>query len=329
MRTLFITDSDITGASFRYRVHQYIGMLEAEGFACEVVRARAMPMRRLRRLREYDVVFVQKKLFSVPWILAASRCARRIIFDFDDTIWTCPRRDWSLPTRIKVRQRLRAMFSKSSCVTVGNGYLADYARKHNPNVVVIPTCLDTDYYRPAPRRREPEQVRIGWIGSKPNLVYLERLEPVFRRLSADTGISLAVISNQEYRSPNLPTQFIPWTLDGELAALHELDMGLMPLPDDDWTRGKCGFKTILYMACGIPSVSSRVGLNNEFVLDGQNGFLAGDEEEWVDKISLLAQDPELRRRIGQEGRRTAEEKYSLKVGGNLLANALRGVCSSK
>ncbi|HUV03776.1 MAG TPA: glycosyltransferase family 4 protein [Armatimonadota bacterium] len=329
MRILFITDSDITGASFRYRVHQYIGILEAEALACEVVRARAMPIRSLRRLREYDVVFVQKKLFSVPWILAASRCARRMIFDFDDAIWTCPKHDWSLPTRMKVRQRLRTMLSKSSCVTVGNGYLADYARKYNSNVVVIPTCLDTRYYRPAPRPRQSEQVRIGWMGSKPNLVYLEHLEPVFRRLSADAGVSLVVISNHEYRSRKLPTQFIPWTLDGELAALHGLDIGLMPLPDDDWTRGKCGFKTILYMACGIPSVSSRVGFNNELVLDGHNGFLAGDEQEWVDKISLLAHDPELRRRIGQEGRRTAEEKYSLEVGAALLVNTLRGVCSSR
>ena len=314
------------GASFRHRVHQYIKAMEADGIRCTVAHIRDIPLHKTRQLRDYDVAFVQKRLFPVPWILAASAFARKLIFDFDDAIWTSPKMNWSVPTKIQMRLRLRTILSRASCVTVGNSYLAEYAGKYNRNVKVIPTCVDTDYYRPGPSR-EGEKLRIGWIGSRPNLIYLEHLEPVFQRLSANGGISLVVICDREYRSPNLPTEFIPWSLEGELQALQGLDIGVMPLADDEWTRGKCGFKTIQYMTCGIPSVSSRVGFNKDLVADGVNGFLAGDEDEWVEKLMLLARNDRLRRTMGSAGRRTAEEQYSLEVGSAALIRIIRSVGS--
>lgn len=325
MHVLFITGSDMRGASFRHRVHQYIKALEADGIRCTVAHIRDIPLHKTRQLRDYDVAFVQKRLFPVPWILAASVFARKLIFDFDDAIWTSPKMNWSVPTKVQMRLRLRTILSRASCVTVGNSYLAEYAGKYNRNMRVIPTCVDTDYYRPGPSR-EGETLRIGWIGSRPNLIYLEHLEAVFQRLSANGSISLVVICDREYRSPDLPTEFIPWSLEGELPALQGLDIGVMPLADDEWTRGKCGFKTIQYMACGIPSISSRVGMNKEIVQDGKNGFLAGNDDEWVEKLSLLIGDAGLRKRMGQAGRRTVEDKYGVGVGATLLADAIRSTC---
>lgn len=321
MRILFLTDSSIRGASFRYRIYQYIGILESEGIECAVAHPREAPFHRIGRLRDYGIVFVQKKLLPIPWVLSAGLVAKNLFFDFDDAIWTCPNLNWSSVTRAKVRLRLRTILSKSSRVIAGNTYLGEYAKRHNRNVTIIPTCVDTDYYRPAACRRDGK-LRIGWIGSKPNLIYLERLEPVFKRLSPDET-SLTVVCNRKYESPNLPTEFVPWSLEGELAALQKMDIGIMPLTDDEWTRGKCGFKTIQYMACGIPSISSPVGVNNEIVTNGQNGFLANDDDQWVEKLSLLIHDQDLRESIGHEGRRTVEDKYSIGVGGKRLVEVIR------
>lgn len=326
MRVLFIAASDERLASARLRVHQYIKPLESEGFACTVARAREIGLRNLRQLRDYDVTFLQKRIFSIPWILAASVFARKLIFDFDDAIWTNPNMDWSALKKMRLGLRLRSILSRASCVTVGNTYLADYAGRYNRNVKIIPTCIDTAYYRPGPQR-DGKTVRIGWVGSRPNLIYLEHLEPVFKRLAVNSDISLVVICDQEYRSPNVPTEFTPWSLEGELDALQSFDIGVMPLVDNEWTRGKCGFKTIQYMACGIPSVSSRAGFSRDLVVDGVNGFLSGDEDEWVEKLMLLARNDSLRRTMGLEGRRTAEERYSIEVGGAALMRIIRSVGS--
>lgn len=321
MRILFLTDSSTKTASFRYRVHQYIPMLESEGICCTVAHPREFPFRRIGRLREYDAVLVQKRLLPVPWVLSAGIAAKSLFFDFDDAIWTCPNLDWDAVTRAKVKLRLRTILAKSTRVIAGNKYLGDYAQRFNSNVTIIPTCVDTDHYRPAASSHQQGKLCIGWIGSSPNLIYLERLEPVFKRLPSD-NIFLSVVCDMEYKSPNLPTEFTPWSLDGELGALQSMDVGVMPLADDEWTRGKCGFKTIQYMACGIPSISSPVGVNNEIV-NGRNGFLARDDDEWVEKLSLLINDSDLRRSIGKEGRRTVEDKYSIGIGGKLLAQAIR------
>lgn len=322
MRILFLTDSSTKTASFRYRVHQYIPMLESEGICCTVAHPREVPFHRIGGLRDYGIVFVQKKLLPVPWVLSAGMVAKKLFFDFDDAIWTCPNLNWSAVTRAKVRLRLRTILSKSSCVIAGNRYLGEYAQRHNRNVTIIPTCVDTNYYRPAASGRREGKLRIGWIGSSPNLIYLERLEPVFKRLPSD-NISLTVVCDRKYESPNLPTEFVPWSLEGELAALQNMDIGIMPLTDDEWTRGKCGFKTIQYMACGIPSISSPVGVNNEIVTDGQNGFLADDDDQWVEKLSLLIHAQDLRESIGHEGRRMVEDKYSIGVGGKRLIEVIR------
>jgi hypothetical protein len=323
MRVLFVTDSSIKGAGFRHRIHQYLTLLEAEGFECEIANPRDVRLSRIARLRQYDIVFVQKKLFSVPWVVAASVMAKGLMFDFDDAIWTCPNLDWSPITRARARRRLAAILSKASCVTVGNRYLASFAQGFNNNVRMVPTCVDTEEYHPAAVMRSEGPLRIGWIGSRPNLIYLEQLEPVLSRLADRLDASLVVVCDCEYRSAHLPTECVPWTLEGEVEALQSFNIGIMPLADNEWTRGKCGFKALQYMACGIPSVSSDVGFNSDLVLDGVNGFLARNEDEWVEKICLLAKDSALRARMGQEGRRTVEEKYSLEIGGALLVDALR------
>ncbi|MHB1190242.1 MAG: glycosyltransferase, partial [Armatimonadota bacterium] len=241
-------------------------MLCQEGISCEVQHPRRIA---LRKLKEYDLVLLQKKLMPAYWIIAASRACRRLVFDFDDAVWTSPHGNWSILSKAKARTRLGAVLSCASCVIAGNEYLARYAHRYNPKVKVIPTCIDTDYYRPV--EHSSKTLSIGWIGSSPNLPYLAALEPVFARLSSEK-VKLMVVCDKEYRS-SLTTEFIPWDLKAELASIQSMDIGIMPLPDDEWTRGKCGFKSIQYMSCGIPSVSSPVGFNNELIDDGANGFL--------------------------------------------------------
>jgi glycosyltransferase involved in cell wall biosynthesis len=274
-------------------------------------------------MREYDAVFVQKRLFSLPWIFAARLAAKRLIFDFDDAIWTSPTGNWSRMTRAKTRLRLRTMIAKADCVIAGNSYLADYARQYRRNVRVIPTCIDTDHY--SPQEGDPhDRLTIGWIGSKPNIPYLAGLEPAFSGLP---NADLSVISDKEYKSPNLPTDFTRWSAEGELAALRSFDIGVMPLADDEWACGKCGFKILQYMACGIPAVVSPVGVNREIIADSVNGFLAASTDEWVERLTALSSDASLRTRIAAAGRSTVLANYSAEIGKKLLLETLWEVCA--
>jgi glycosyltransferase involved in cell wall biosynthesis len=196
-------------------------------------------------------------------------------------------------------------------VTVGNEFLARYARDRARNVTVIPSTIDTDAYQIRPRARNRVPV-IGWTGSVTTVPYLASLTPALRRLREKQEFELRVIgANIEIEG--LEVRCLPWRAETEPDDLRALDVGLMPLPDDEWSRGKCGMKALQYMALGIPPVVTPVGVNTTIVRDGVNGFHARAEGEWIDRIGLLLEDESLRRSLGQEARRTVEESYSARV----------------
>jgi glycosyltransferase involved in cell wall biosynthesis len=205
-------------------------------------------------------------------------------------------------------------------VTVGNAYLARFAQNHAREVTVVPSTIDTDVYQiqSRPRNRVPV---IGWTGSVTTASYLATLAPALRRLREKRDFELRVIG-AKVDIEGLTVCCIPWAADTEPDDLRALDVGLMPLPDDEWSRGKCGMKALQYMALGIPPVVSPVGVNATIVRDGVSGFHARTEDEWIDRIALLLEDEPLRRSLGHEARRTVEASYSARVHAPRIAKVL-------
>ncbi|HZG01159.1 MAG TPA: glycosyltransferase [Chitinophagales bacterium] len=266
------------------------------------------------RLHKYDVVFLHREAAPVgppviEWFMSKV-LRKKIIYDFDDAIW--------LPNASKVNRfaaplknhgKVRAVCKWSWKISCGNEFLAAFAKRLNKNVFVIPTTVDTDYFKPAFQKHSNAKLVIGWTGSLSTNRYIEQMDNVFCELSKFVDFDLVVISNLP---PTLshPYTFIKWRLESEVHDLARIDIGLMPLSDDDWSRGKCAFKLIQYGALKIPSVASPVGANSDVVIHEQTGLLASDDAEWVDALKNLATHAEIRKRMGEKSRARIEERYS-------------------
>ncbi|MCF8221120.1 MAG: glycosyltransferase family 4 protein, partial [Cryomorphaceae bacterium] len=264
-----------------------------------------------------SVVFVQRECFMIGTSIFERLFSLRskLVFDFDDSIW--------LPTISKGNHRLKFLknpekvkkiISFSSQVVCGNQYLADYAGAYNSKVVIIPSTIDTDKYY-VRHKVSQETIIIGWSGSFTTVPHFEYLIPSLIKLQDKYGkrVAFLVIGLEGYAFQGLNMVSIPWNAITEVEDLHQMDIGIMPLPDNEWTRGKCGMKGLQYMAAGIPTVMSPIGVNKEIIQDGENGFLAFTEDEWVDKLSILIDSVDLRKKFGLNGRKTIEEKYSVKA----------------
>jgi glycosyltransferase involved in cell wall biosynthesis len=270
-----------------------------------------------------DVIFVYREaaLLGPAWIEQVLGLRRPLVFDFDDAIYladTSQANAWS--RTLKSVTKVEAICNAARHVTVGNEFLARYAKDRAREVTVVPSTIDTDSYQIQPRARNRVPV-IGWTGSVTTAPYLTALAPALRRLREKQEFELRVIG-AKVDIEGLAIRCLPWRAETEPDDLRALDVGLMPLPDDEWSRGKCGMKALQYMALGIPPVVSPVGVNSTIVHDGVNGFYARAEEEWIDRIGLLLEDESLRRSLGQEARRTVEESYSARVHAPRVARIL-------
>lgn len=340
-KVLFIT-SHRPGRSpnQRFRFEQYLEDLENSGFQCEVsylvteaddqffykpgsffkklgfVR-RSIARRRAdaRRAAEFDIIFVCREALmtrSSAFERRFKRSGARVIYDFDDSIWlnnvSDANRRWSW---VKDPNKTATLISLADMVFAGNDYLKDYALGFNPNVEVVPTTIDTAEYQPRTIRPDGP-ICIGWSGSITTIQHFQYAIPALRIIKDRFGdrVTIRVVGDGQYEEPSLGIKGLPWRKDTELNDLRAMDIGLMPLPDDEWSRGKCGLKGLQYMALGIPTIMSPVGVNTTIIQNGHNGFLASSTEEWVEKTSLLIEDAELRRRIGAEARRSVEEHWS-------------------
>lgn len=255
-----------------------------------------------------DVLYVQKRLFPIPVLRLIQRLNPHIVFDLDDAIYLHP----------ALQPRVDAMLRTASIVVAGNEWLATYARQFNEQVVIIPTVVDTDLCRPPSGARHPgdDRVVIGWIGLNPNRGDLAPMRPVFDWLGERYGerVVLWIVSSQPLEmETQLRLEFIPWTLEGSQAALQQFDIGIMPLEDTEWNRGKCGLKLIQYMAVGAAPVASPVGVNPEIIRDEETGYLATTTEEWQKRLARLIEDETLRLEIGYAARQRIEHYYSLKA----------------
>jgi glycosyltransferase involved in cell wall biosynthesis len=271
----------------------------------------------------YDFIFVHREIAPLgppifEWIIA-KLLRKKIIFDFDDAIWLTDRTsESSFERMLRCRSKVSAVCAWSYGISAGNAYLRDFALQFNPNSKINPTTIDTsavDGQAQAARAQslvENDNVIIGWTGSHSTLKYLQQLEGVLQRLERSYHfIRIRVIADQPPHLNLERLEFVPWKKETEIADLIAINVGIMPLPDDDWARGKCGFKALQYMSLGIPAVVSPVGVNREIIQHGKNGFLCVSEEDWFQIISRLIESPDLRNEMGTNGRATVESAYSV------------------
>jgi glycosyltransferase involved in cell wall biosynthesis len=224
--------------------------------------------------------------------------------------------------------KTRTICRIASHVIVGNSYLANYASRVNRQVTIVPSTIDTIEYQAGDCGLSNGLPVIGWTGSYSTLQYLDAMRSTLQRLAQREGFRLRVIGAPGYKIEGVEVESLPWNPHSEVADLRTIDIGIMPLPDDRWTRGKCGMKALQYMALGKPVVASPVGANLNIVNDRTSGYLAAREEEWVDRLSELLRSPSLRTQFGVEGRKIVETKYSAEVHVPRVYNILRTVTHS-
>jgi glycosyltransferase involved in cell wall biosynthesis len=269
------------------------------------------------RASDYDIILIYRESFMLgtsifEYLFSLSRT--RIVFDFDDAIWLndVSRGNYGLKW-LKNPSKTSGIIKISDLVFAGNKYLYDYAVIFNENVKIIPTTIDFTYHIKVPVLKSNDSVCIGWIGSLTTIKHFEFAVPFLKVLKNKyrSKIYFMVIVDFPFRSEELELEATIWSPEKEIEYLSEFDIGIMPLPEDDFTKGKCGFKGLQCMSMEIPTVMSPVGVNSEIIKDGENGFLAANESEWIDKISILIDDINMRRKLGINGRQTVIEKYSM------------------
>jgi glycosyltransferase involved in cell wall biosynthesis len=341
MKVLFIVPYPSEGPSNRFRVEQYLSYLRQKGWSYslrpfynsylyrilykkgrylhKILLVFFFALRRLRDVclaRHYDAVFIHREASPFPGDFFETmfrKFSRRLIYDFDDSVFQ------------KKPLKTEKIIAVADTVIAGNSFLAAYAARLNKNVVILPTCIDTDIYKPRGSSVRRDKIVVGWIGTSFTSIYLEMLSGVYAQLQRKFSHRLEFrVVGADYKMPGAAVICRGWSLESEVAELQDFDIGVMPLFDDDWAKGKCAFKIIQYMAVGIPTAASRVGMNIEVIEEGADGFLPVSPKEWVEKLSLLIEDAHLRQRMGEAARRKAQNLYSVSVNKDTFLKIIEG-----
>jgi len=322
---LLVLTNNPERASFRQRIGVYLDILRDNGIECEVVRfpSGSLARRKLfKRSVKFDGVFLHKKRLNFLDAFWLRRCAGKVIYDFDDAIMYSDKHpDRPSHKRQKSFQRTVKL---ADMVIADNSYLANHARNFNTNVEVLTTGLNVSNYKRNVSPPDDGKLRLVWIGSKSTLPYLAQIKPALEEIgSYFDNVILRIICDDFFDLQNMEVEKHRWSLQNQVIDLATSHIGLAPLPDDRFARGKSGgFKILQYAAAGLPVVASR-GVNAECVREGVNGFLAAVRSDWVDKISRLLKDSQLRKQMGQAGR-VEVQQFDLKVLGKQLVNLIKG-----
>jgi len=267
-------------------------------------------------LLKYDFIFIHREAAPMgppifEWIIAKV-LRKKYIYDFDDAIWM-PNysQQHARFHRMKAYWKIKHIIKWSYKVSAGNAFLVAYARNYCNNVVLIPTTIDTEHLHISPNKSASSEIVIGWTGSHSTLPYLTVLLPVLNLLSKKYTFTFRVISNEEPNFELKNLSFIKWNKESEIEDLATFSIGVMPLTNDAWSEGKCGFKALQYMALSIPTILSPVGVNVEIVQDKVNGLFADSQSEWYTQLELLINDETIRKQIGAKGRKTVVKAYSV------------------
>lgn len=339
--------------SQRYRFEQYFRFLEHNGFRCELshiiseaddryfyspgnflrklwilIKSFYIRFKDVRRYRDYDIVFVQREaiMVGITWFERRIRkSGAKYIFDFDDSIWVMDTSEGNKKYEwLKDPEKTARNIRHADLVIAGNTYLADYARHYNGHVMVIPTTIDTDVHRPLPVQKD--KVVIGWSGSLTTIKHFEYAVEFLKVIKKKyPEVEICVISDDVYTNPELEVKGVKWCAEKEVETINSFSIGIMPLPNDEWAKGKCGLKGLSYMACEVPTVMSPVGVNMEIIQHGANGFLASTTEEWFYCLSQLIESATLRQQMGKAARETVIAKYSVRSQQENYLKAFRSV----
>lgn len=310
--------------SSRIRVRNLVPEMKLYGILAEVIdypKTLSGKSILLKRLKESDIVYLQKKLLSYYEVLLFRNNSSKLVFDFDDAIYN---RDdthksfFSLSRYIKFKR----IVTKADMVIAGNALLAAYASGLNHNTFILPSAVETRNMPVKDYGCSSDETVIGWVGGKGNLHHLRAISTVLRRLAQTYSIQLNIVSNAPISIDGVRIQNIPWSLETQEAEIALFDIGVMPMPDNKWTAGKCGYKAIQYMASGVTVVCSDVGGNRDIVENGKEGFVVSTLEDFYRALETLIRNPELRREMGGNARRKAEERFSIPVVASKLASIL-------
>ena len=335
-------------ASTRYRMAQYVSGLAQRGIRLEIrsllgddylrrsfagqrvspwamLHAGARRLADLLEQRRYDGLMLHCELFPLlPGPLESFLLRKPYLYDFDDAFYLKYRSERFRALQPVLGEKFNAVLGKARAVTAGNSTLAQYAEQHNSNVRLLPTVVDTNRYFVRPRPRGADFV-VGWVGSPSTAPYLQELAAPLSRLGTEGPVRLVVVGGQAPQVDNVEVEQLAWSEADEVELIQRFDVGVMPLVDDDWARGKCAFKLIQYMACGIPVIASPVGANVP-VVGNDAGLLASTSDEWLSALRALRDTPEMAAGMGLTGRRRIEDRYSLNTGLDVLTDALMATC---
>lgn len=312
--------------SSRIRVLNLLPEVQKEGLYTKVAiypKSISEKVRLFTRLRQFDIIYLQKKLPAPLESWNLTRIANKFIFDFDDAIYC--KDDTHQVLEDKSRYfKFKYLVQRVDIVVAGNRILSSYAAQFNKNVITIPSSVETRNIPTKNSERTPEdRFVIGWVGGKGNLHHLELLTPVFQRLSKEYKIQVNILSAAPIEIPSVEVKFIPWNLKTQEEEIACFDVGVMPLPNNKFTEGKCGYKVLQYMAASVPPVCSDVGINRDIVEDGTEGFVVSSVDMFYGAIKTLIEDRALRENMGIKARNKVENRFSVQVIGKRLADLLK------
>jgi len=363
MKILFLAAYSNLVAASRIKVYQFFPLLEEKGIKCKAICFTPSFLYRIRLASatnkglllayyplnyairffktilailmapSFDIVFVQEPIIPFGLEKILKLVNNNIIFQFTDAVFLESQTGDNFLEKIRLKtlsKYCRRMASVAKCCLVENDYNKDAVLKICPCVDKITGPIDTDRYFLKRKEKKDDKIIIGWIGSPFTTKYLYIIEDALKEISKKYKIVLRLVgARKDFKILEVPCEMKNWTIDTEVSWLQTFDIGIMPLIDDEWTKGKAGYKLLQYMAMGIPSVVSPVGFNIEIVKDGFNGFLAGNKSEWVEKLSTLIEDKKLRENVGDNARTTIEENYSLKRAASKLSNIFKNTLNNQ
>ncbi len=300
MKLLVISNNPLR-PSFRQRVEMFLDLLRTDGFESEVHKLPAGHIKRralFKRAAQFDAMLLHKKCLNFFDAGFLRKHARKIIYDFDDAVmYKASRPESEHTSHMRLFGRITRL---ADCIIAGNEYLAEQARRFNSNVHIVPTGLSVDDYKSGASKPNDGKVRLVWIGSKATLKYLEQLGPVLEEAGRRfENLVLRIICDSFFTLEDIPVEQRRWSLETQAADLATSDIGLAPLPDNRFTRGKCAYKMLQYMAAGLPVIASPVGANRQYIEESGAGLLAENNEQWLERITELINNASSRQQMAE------------------------------